>query len=589
MRLFNRYSAPLLLLALAACTDEPLPTTPTKPEVPKPPPAVVGLYQIEVSGIGGSELRSSMAPLPSGPSMALTPTGAGIVFEQTSAYTFSEGTRGKGGQRYVTFTYRVRNGTGAPLNNLTMLLVERAGTVPGTALSQLRRFDGTAANSAIAPQVVPTGAVAMASDLETMHAMYPDVLQVLTEAEVSAITKPADVTNIFPVGYVVRRKNTNATRALPAASDANQFDGVLTLSFRLPLQPTSAEEVFSFFFQVLAVTDSETRLTETIEEGQDTAAVRRLRERATALGATTVTVLNGSRVTSPFVSDYPGQRQVCSVRTAGTAASPVTTITAPGAYSMLAVYRPGETLDACAAGFTGGTALPANFGMPYQVTLRAMDRYGNVKTDAADTVRLASSDGGATMPAPAPLAGGVGTASPVHMTYGPSTLTATGRRLSGSAPVSMMGMTRHWTGNVDTNWFTNGDWAQNFYPGVQDSVVIPGDRPNYPVLAQNITVAGLTLVDGSTVQPTINISSFDLTINRNLAMGNNGQILGTGRVILAGTAGTIDGGISNVSMRNLRVTGTYTANSNVNVTGGRLVVQGGRLRSAGNRIRVRPN
>jgi hypothetical protein len=123
---------------------------------------------------------------------------------------------------------------------------------------------------------------------------------------------------------------------------------------------------------------------------------------------------------------------------------------------------------------------------------------------------------------------------------------------------------------------------------VQDSVTIPGDRPNYPVLAQNITIAGLTMVDGATVQPSINISAFDLTITNNLAMGNTGQILGTGRVILTGTAGTIDGGVSNVSMRNLRITGTYTANTNVSVTGGRLVVQGGRLRSPGKRIRVRP-
>jgi hypothetical protein len=192
------------------------------------------------------------------------------------------------------------------------------------------------------------------------------------------------------------------------------------------------------------------------------------------------------------------------------------------------------------------------------------------------------------MPAPSPLTAGVGSASPVHMTYGPSTLTATGRRLNGATPVSMMGMTRNWTGNVDTNWFTLGDWAQNFYPGVQDSVTIPGDRPNYPVLAQNITVAGLTLVDGSTVQPFINLSSFDLTLTKNLSLGNNGQILGTGRIILTGTAGTIDGGVSNVNMRNLRITGTYTTNTSVTVSGGRLVVQGGRLRSSGKRIRVRP-
>jgi hypothetical protein len=583
----THFLSAVFLLALAACSDEKLPTA-VDPDSdrPKPPPAVLGLYELEVSGITGGEMSSAL--LPAGPTAAVTPAGAGIVFEAVGSTSLVEGTRGKGGHRYISFTFRVRNSTGAPLTNLTMLLVERPGTVAGTSLSTLRRFDGTAADPAIASQVVPTGAVGLAGDLVTMQGAYPDVLQVLTEAEVAAITKPADVTNIFPVGYVVRSAVTNANRTLPNTADANQYDGVLTLSFRVPLQATSSADVFSFVFQVLAVTDTETRLTESIEEARDTAAVRRLRDRATALGATTVTVLNGSPAADPFVADYPGQRQLCSVRTAGTAASPVTTITTPGAYSRLAVYRPGEALDACAANFTGGSALPANFGMPYAVTLRAMDRYGNVRTDAADTVRLASTDGTATMPAPAALTAGVGSASPVYMTYGPSTLTATGRRLNGAAPVSMMGMTRTWTGNVDTQWFTSGDWAQNFYPGVQDSVTIPGDRPNYPVLAQNITVAGLTLVDGSTVQPFIDISAFDLTINKNLALGNNGQILGTGRVILTGTAGTIDGGLSNVNMRSLRITGTYTTNTNVNVSGGRLVVQGGRLRSAGKRIRVRP-
>jgi hypothetical protein len=108
------------------------------------------------------------------------------------------------------------------------------------------------------------------------------------------------------------------------------------------------------------------------------------------------------------------------------------------------------------------------------------------------------------------------------------------------------------------------------------------------VLSQNITIGSLTMVDGSTVQPFLNLSSFDLTLTGSLNLGTAGTLQGTGRVILAGTAATIDGGVSNVSMRNLRITGTYTANANVSVTGGRLVVQGGRLRSAGKRIRVRP-
>lgn len=590
-------SLALLLLAASACTDRPSPTDAPPPDSVAPPLSAVGLYQIEVNDIGTSQASSSISPVrpdvtaSDGARTALTAAGAGLVFEQVASSSFTEGARGQGGQRYVTFTYRVRNGTGVPLDNLTVLLVSRAGTVPGTALSSLRRFDGAPANNALASQVVPTGAVAVGSDLASMQALYPDVLQVLSEAEVAAIPRPADVTDIFPAGYMVRNRNSVSTRLLPATADPNQFDGVLTLSFRLPLQATSAADVFSFFFQILAVTDTERRLTESIEEGQDTAAVRRLRERATTLGATVVTVLNGSPAADPFVVDYPGQRQICPVRTAGPAGAPVALITRPGAYTRLALLRPGETPDACAPYFRSGVAQVANYGMPYNVTLRSMDRYGNPLATMADTVAISSSDGSAVMPMRAGLVSGVRTLTATYSLYGGSTLTAMGRRLRGeTVPVLMNGMTRTWTGNVDTHWFTDGDWVQNHHPGVRDSVVIPADRPRYPVLVQNLTTAGITMTPGG-VQPSINLGPFDLTVNGNVQLGTTGTFAGTGRLILTGTAATIGGGVSNFNVRNMRITesGRYSVTSNVNVSGGRIVVQGGRLRNERFRIRVQPN
>ena len=63
--------------------------------------------------------------------------------------------------------------------------------------------------------------------------------------------------------------------------------------------------------------------------------------------------------------------------------------------------------------------------------------------------------------------------------------------MRGSTPVFMNGMTRTWDGDVDTQWLTNADWVQGHHPGVQDSVVVPGDRPNYPLLTQNTTTRGL--------------------------------------------------------------------------------------------------
>src|SRR4051794_1154798 len=352
MRSVLRGCAALLLASATAWGEGPARGVLLPPAAPRPP-APLGVYEIEVAGIGTSRLHSSIRPARAGGAggrAALAPVGAGIEFEQVGSSSFTEGPRGAGGERYVSFTYRVRNGTGVPLTNLTLLMVSRAGTIPGTPLSTLRRFDGSPANPAIAAFVAPTGAAVMHADGSTLQALDPDVLQVYQEAEVAAIPLPGDVTGVFPWGYVVRSAADGATRTLPAAASASRFDGVLTLAFRLPLQPTAAEDMFAFFFQVLAVQDPETRLTESLEEAQDTSAVRRLRERAAALGATTVTVLAGSPAAAAEAPHYPGQRQLCSVRTAGSAAMPQNYITTPAADTPPPPLRPGETPNLRPAG-----------------------------------------------------------------------------------------------------------------------------------------------------------------------------------------------------------------------------------------------
>lgn len=584
---------PLLVLAVALAACEEPPTSTPVDKGPKTTPVPLGVYEFTMTGIGGENPTGSANAVPIAPEgarLGLTAAGTGVSIEQISASSFIDGARGRGGQRYVSFTYRLRNGTGAPLTNLTLVPVIRSNTVPGTPYSTVKRFDGVDVPTTVAPKIVPTGAVALGEDAQ-MRSLYPDALQVFTEAEVAAVTLPTGVTGIFPYGFVVRNPSTPGSRTLPVSTGPNDWQGIVTLSFRIPLQsPSSSADVFTVVAQFLAVQDSETRMTESIEESQDTAGVRRLKERAAQLGATTVTVLPGSPAQSPFVADYPGQRTICTVRTAGTAASPATFITAPAGYSKLAIYRAGETVDPCAANFTAGNPQNAHYGMQYTVTLRSMDRYGNVHALTPDTVTLTSSDGTATMPPPGGLVSGAVTGVPTYITYGNSTLFARGRRLAGQTAMTTWGMTRTWTGNVNTLWQENGDWVQNMTTGVQDSVIIPGDRPNYPLLVQNQTIAGLSMTDGASVHPSINLSSFDMTVNGSVALGNNGRFLGTGRLILSGNPGsTLGGGLSNFDVRNLRLLGSYTATSNVNVTGGRIVVQGGRLRSAGFRIRVRPS
>jgi hypothetical protein len=435
-----RYCAVMLLALSSACADDSAHTT--LPD-PAPTPLPLGVYQLTITGIGSGEMHSSFAAVrtdnPQGPRASMTNAGSGLTLEQVSSSSFIDGTRTTGGQRYVAFTYRVRNGTGTPLNNVTLLMASRATTIPGTAYSSLRRFDGTAVDPAVASLVAPTGAVAIRSDLTTMQALDPDIIQVLDESEVAAIALPGDVTGLFPYGYVIRSATPGATnRTLPAGPTANQYDGVVTVAFRVPLQASSSADVFAVAFNFLAVQDSETRLTESIEEGQDSSAVRRLRERAAALGATTVTVLAGSPASGADVADYTGQRQICSVRTAGTAASPTTLITTPAGYTRLELLRPGESSSACGANFRSGTATSPTLNTPYSVTLKAMDRYGNLLTGTVDSVTLSQTSGpSASFGALAALAGGQAAIAVTYQANGSSVLNAQGRRLRGQRTIEV--------------------------------------------------------------------------------------------------------------------------------------------------------
>ncbi|HET7231125.1 MAG TPA: hypothetical protein VFJ16_14025 [Longimicrobium sp.] len=435
MRHAPRLLAAIALLASAACVnDAARPTLPPDAGNPRTPITPVGVYQIHVTGIASEQITSTVRPViaPSGMRGTLTQySNTGLVIEQISGSVVSDGPRGSDGQRYFTVTYRVRNATGGTRNNLTMLLTSTTATIPGTAFSSITRPDGTSADTALAKLIVPTGAVTMGRDGVTLLSPYPDVLQVYSSGEISGITPPSGVTNVFPVGFVVRSHGNSSRQLVDATSSPNQFDGELTLAFRVPRQASAANDVNGFFVQVIFVEDSDTRMTESIEESQDTGAVRRLRERASSLGATVVTVLAGSPAEDPNVTDYPGQRQICSVVTAGTEASPITYITAPAAYTRLALYLSGESVNSCGAYFRVNTPNNPSVGTPYPVTLKAMDRYGNVKAAAVDTVAVSRVSGpSATIGSPAALVSG---SASINVTYssgsGVSTLEGVGRRL----------------------------------------------------------------------------------------------------------------------------------------------------------------
>jgi hypothetical protein len=316
------------LFVLSACVDHPL-ETPSRPQPVGVQP--LGLIEVTISGIGTPGMSASAAvPARSGPaaggaSFNLSPVpgdaDGSIQLNLLSTGSFTEGARGSGGVRYMYASFRVRNAShdGAaydtPRQNLTFLAVATPRTLGGSAIAGLRRFDGTPANPAIASQILPTGLVNrdVSGQIRSMGA---DVLQLFTEAEVSAVQAPSEVT-VLPYGFVVRNAASGG-RILSANPAPEQYEGVVTFAFHVPLQASSAEDPFTVTAMFLAQDDGQTRITQSLEE-QTPQGTTAFLARAQQIGATMKTVLPG---TGSYRGEAASTRTLCSVRTAGTSGSP---------------------------------------------------------------------------------------------------------------------------------------------------------------------------------------------------------------------------------------------------------------------------
>lgn len=437
-----------ITLSFAACADDE-PTAPatrvTEPKEPNEPTrpggGVLGLVEVTISGLGGDgELRTSAISAASLADLhaarrigstdrdeaarhALTPpslpSGDGTIqLEPLSTGSFTMGTRGAGGVRYVSATYRVRNaqqdGTAydTPRQNLTFLAVATSGTLGGTAISSLRRFDGSNAAAGIAGTILPTGAVRLDPARGAVVPAAADVLQVLLEAEVDAVdlTNHPGVVTVFPYGFVVSNPNDAAGRTLPADPEPDQFDGLVTFAFKIPLQDQAADDPFTVSIVFLAVDDDEVRITQSLEE-QTPEGEAAFVARATALNATLVTVLPGSTY------EGEGVRPICSARIAGTAESPSSYLVdecEDGARSWLGLVDSEWN--------SPGNWLPA--GVP----------------TAIDTVQIPMAANKPVLTGPATIAG-LGVADGMSLDLGAYDLTVTGKVEVGSAGGMVTGTT----------------------------------------------------------------------------------------------------------------------------------------------------
>lgn len=346
--------AALLALLAGACTDDSAMTAPDvrdrgNEQDGAPDVSPLGLVEVTIFGLGEDAQPSAsvvsaasvagldalrrarrvgaiapgmggIAPQSLAPPANTDSSGNGTIqLEPVATGSFTHGERGNGGVRYLYATYRVRNaqkdGTtyDTPRQNLTFLAVGTDSTVDETAFSTLRRFDGSPADAGIASAFLPTGAVAQSREGDVV-VQYADVLQVISEAETADILAdaPAGVATVFPYGFVTRcAANCTDGRTLREDPAPDAFDGLVTFAFKVPLQASPADDPFTVSAVFLAVDDSETRITESLEE-QGTTSVR---TGADALGATASVTLLG---TSATAAPGHGTRRICRVRTAGT-------------------------------------------------------------------------------------------------------------------------------------------------------------------------------------------------------------------------------------------------------------------------------
>lgn len=334
-----------LALTVVAAACSPDATAPHQPGDESPPLSFApALVEVTISGIGNDgAMSASVSPVAlselaslSSPSSASSRgsvsrslsapqdgvgTGDGTIeLEPLSTGSFTQGERTSDGYRYVWATFRVRNAQedgsayDTPRNNLTFFAASTASTLGGSAIASMERFDGSAADPAIATGILPTGGVSQVNGQLVPN--QADVLQVLSESEAAAVAAPSGV-DVLPYGFVVRNATTGG-RTLPASPATGVYDGVVTFAFKVPLQSTAAADPFTITALFLAEDDSETRITQSLEEQTPDGEAAFL-ARATAIGATMKTILPGS----DYALDPSDTRMVCTVRTAGTSASPL--------------------------------------------------------------------------------------------------------------------------------------------------------------------------------------------------------------------------------------------------------------------------
>jgi uncharacterized delta-60 repeat protein len=304
-----------LVVALAGCQTQPAPIQ----------KHFLGFIDVQFSG-SGTQAKATLKALGSNPqTRALTDIANGLDFKPLSNGAFDTGTRGADGKRYLWASFKVRNAdqTGVPYttsrNNVSFVAVSMPTTIDQTAISALKKFDGSAASTSIARSISPTHGMEL--DLAIRKASTrknTEDLQFFTELEASALGAGfTGVDSVLPYGYVMRNIAASS-RNLPANPSAGDYAGTVTFAVQMPLQATSADDPFYISLRLAVVEDSQTTVSKSLEETVSNAKTRATTlnaiENRSACSGVRIAGNTPAAVSNTVITDAPtsGQLDYCS-------------------------------------------------------------------------------------------------------------------------------------------------------------------------------------------------------------------------------------------------------------------------------------
>ena len=201
-------------LASVSCEDKPtnLVTGPGTPTVA--PRRVIGIAEVTFRDIttanitATATLTKSLADLETLHSTPGAQSNLDVIqVEAVVNGMFTDAPQDGVPQRFLRATFGVRNARADNLvfdferENLLFVPVSTALTLPN---SPIRSFEGTPASGALAAQLTPTGLMSIDGDGQVFTA-DPDVLQILTDAQVGATALPTGASALFRYAFPVKQ------------------------------------------------------------------------------------------------------------------------------------------------------------------------------------------------------------------------------------------------------------------------------------------------------------------------------------------------------------------------------------------------